>query len=183
METPAELEIHPAPYPSLEVHRAGFPLDHPYLEQCWTPILGPSSVLLLRRTAELWRDAIPATVETTELAAQLGLGKGRGRNSPITKTLDRLVRFRFAGWAAPDVLDVYSEVRPLRTRDLHRVPDWTAARHDELLTSHLDQLRDRAQDGPAIPPRGPLDDAAAMARRLDDFAAFQAVAEPSALGR
>lgn len=183
METPAQLEIHPAPYPSLEVHRAGFPLDHPYLEQCWAPILGPSSVLLLRRTAELWRDAIPATVDTSELASQLGLGKGRSRNSPITKTLDRIVRFRFAGWAAPGALDVYSEVRPLRSRDLQRVPDWTAARHDELLTSHLDALRSRAQDAPAVPERGPVDDATAMARQLDEFAASQTAREHSGLGR
>jgi hypothetical protein len=183
METPAELEIHPAPYPSLEVHRAGFPLDHPYLEHCWAPILGPSSVLLLRRTTELWRDAIPATVSTSDFAAQLGLGRGRGGNSPITKTLDRIVRFRFAGWAAPGVLDVYSEVRPLRSRDLSRVPDWTAARHDELLTTHLHQLRTRAQDEPIAPARAGDDDAAAMARRLDEFAVSQTAREHSGLVR
>lgn len=183
MEMPAELEIHPAPHPSLEVHRAGFPLDHTYLEQCWTPILGPSSVLLLRRTAELWRDAIPARLETAELGAQLGLSKGRGRHSPISRTVDRLVRFRFAGWAAPGVLDVYSEVPPLRARDLARVPDWTAARHDELLTSHLDQLSARTELGPAVPTIGVADDADAMARRLDEYALSQSAAEHSGLGR
>lgn len=183
METPAKLEIHPAPNPSLEVHRAGFPLDHPYVEQCWAPVLGPSSVLLLRRTAELWRDSIPARIETGELAAQLGLSRGRGRHSPITKTLDRLVRFRFAGWEAPGVLDVYTEVRPLRSRDVDRVPDWTAARHEELLTNHLEQLRNRAQPTRTGAARGPADDADAMAHRLDDFAASQATRQHSGLGR
>lgn len=183
METSAELEIHPAPHPSLEVHRAGFALDHPYLEQCWSPILGPSSVLLLRRTAELWRDAIPATVRTSDLAAQLGLGKGRGRHSPITKTLERVVRFRFAEWAAPGVLDVYSEVRPLRSRDLDRVPDWTAARHDELLTSHLDELRSRSSADPLASTPALGDPADVMAQRLDEYAAAQSAATHSGLGR
>lgn len=183
METPAELEIHPAPHPSLEVHRAGFPLDHPYLEQCWAPVLGPSSVLLLRRTAELWRDGIPARIETGELGAQLGLSRGRGRHSPITRTLDRLVRFRFAGWAAPGVLDVYSEVPPLRSRDLARVPNWTAARHEALLTSHLEELRARTEQARTSGGKSAASDAEAMARRLDDFATSQATVEHSGLGR
>ena len=183
METPAQLEIHPAPNPVLEVRRAGFPLDHAYLEHCWAPILGPSSVLLLRRTTELWRDEVPASVETSQLAAQLGLGKGRGRHSPITKTLERIVRFRFAGWAEPGVLDVYSEVRPVPSRDLRRIPDWCAARHDALLTSHLDELRSRAQRPTPAPDQSPADEANAMARRLDEFAASQAERAHSELGR
>jgi hypothetical protein len=76
METPASLEVHPAPHPRLGVHRAGFPLDNPYLEQCWIPVLGPSSVLLLRRVPWLWRDATPAEVDVAELGAQLGLRRG-----------------------------------------------------------------------------------------------------------
>lgn len=183
METPAELEIHPAPYPTLEVHRAGFPLDHPYLEQCWAPILGPSSVLVLRRTAQLWRDSIPARVDTSQLAAQLGLGKGRGRHSPITKTLDRIVRFRFAGWAGPGVLDVYTEVPPLRSRDLKRVPDWTAGRHEELLTAHLDELRNRTEQPLSTPRSSPVDNTEAMANRLDEFAASRTAGEHTGLGR
>lgn len=178
MEAPPELEIHPAPYPTLEVHRAGFPIDHPYLEQCWAPILGPSSVLLLRRTAQLWRDSIPARVATSDLAAQLGLGKGRGRHSPIAKTLDRIVRFRFAGWAGPGVIDVYTEVPPLRSGDLKRVPGWTAARHDELLTSHLDELRSRTGQQGTAPGSSDAGRAESMSRQLEHFAASQ-VAGPS----
>lgn len=187
MEAPARLEIHPAPYPVLEVHRAGFPLDHPYVEQCWAPLLGPSSVLLLRRTSELWRESIPAEVETTDLAAQIGLGRGRGRHSPITKTVERLVRFRFAHWAAPGVLDVFQEVRPVPSRDLSRLPQWSRGRHDQLLTAHLDEIAGRSATTPSPAPapavEEPLDEVEAMRRRFNDYADSQLAARPTELGR
>lgn len=179
MALPDRLEIHPAAYPNLEVHRAGFPLDHPYLEQCWSPILGPSSVLLLRHTAQLWRDSDPAVVDSADLAQQIGLGKGRGTHSPLGHTLSRIVRFRFAQWSAPGVLDVYTEVRPLRERDLGRVPDWSARRHDELLGRHLDSLSAPASSSMAAP----ANQASLMAQRLDEFASSRSHPIQSGLGR
>lgn len=175
METSSSLEIHPATHPSLEVRRAGFTLDHPYLEHCWTPILGPSSVLLLRRAAELWRDEMPAIIDTAELSGQFGLGRSAGSRSPFSRTVARIVRFRFAEWSGPDSLDIYTEVRPLRERDLDRVPDWCAARHDEYLTNQIEALSTRSHATPTAPAvsDGPRDDAAQMAQRLEEFANSQ----------
>jgi hypothetical protein len=114
MTEPSELlELHPVPHPNQAVRQAGFPLDHPYVEQCWTPALGPSSVLPLRRIPWLWRQATPATVSLDELGQQLGLGAGTGRTSHINRTIDRVTRFGFATLAAPGELHVYTEVRPL----------------------------------------------------------------------
>ena len=175
METPSSLEIHPAPHPSLEVHRAGFPLDHPYFEHCWTPILGPSSVMVLRRAAWLWRDQTPAVLDRAELAGQFGLGRSAGSRSPISRTLQRIVRFRFAEWSGPDAIDIDTEVRLLRSRDLEHVPAWCAARHDEHLTNHLETLRSRTAVAPSVPAQAPvdLDPASQMSQRLDQFAAAQ----------
>ena len=183
MTIPDRLEIHPAAHPSLEVHRAGFPLDHPYLEQCWSPILGPSSILLLRHTAQLWRDQSPAVVDTADLAQQIGLGKGHGNHSPLGRTLDRIARFRFASWAAPGVLDVYTEIRPLREHDRSRVPDWTARRHHELLERHLDSLGATAQRSEPVPARQSTDHTSVMAQRLDEFASSRSHPIQSGLGR
>jgi hypothetical protein len=126
------------PHPSAPVRRLGFPLDHPYLEQVWTPIIGPSSVLLLRRCAWLWRDAMPAQVRTEELAAQLGLGKGTGRSSPIWHTVERVVRFGFAATPEPAEIQIYTEVPPVRR--LERLPRWSLEQHERLLGQHLDEL-------------------------------------------
>jgi len=173
MENPSSLEVHPAPHPKLEVHRAGFPLDHPYLEQCWTPVLGPSSVLLLRRIPWLWRESAPAEVDVGELGAQLGLGRGDGRHSPMARTVERIVRFRFASWSGPGALDVFTEVPPLPDRHLDRVPGWCVERHEQLLTAHLDALG-RQGGGVAAPagsPFRPGSDAQRMSQQLDQLTA------------
>ncbi len=81
METNQLVRLHAVPHPSAPVRRAGFPLDHPYLEQCWAPVIGPTSVLLLRRLPVLWRENVSIELELEELAGSLGLGHSTGRNA------------------------------------------------------------------------------------------------------
>ncbi len=150
MEIPERLTLNPVPHPVPQVHRAGFPLEHPYVERCWTSVIGPSSVLLLRRVSALWRQQAPVTVDLSELATSLGLGRGTARSSPIRHTLERVVRFKAAAWSGPGELDVFTEVPPLSPRQLARVPAWTARQHNELLTRHLAELAERAST-PAVP--------------------------------
>ncbi|HVA42654.1 MAG TPA: hypothetical protein VNF50_04155 [Acidimicrobiales bacterium] len=80
-ETPAVLELHAVRHPEGLVRQVGFPLDHPFLERCWAPLIGPSSVMLLRRCSRLWQVASPARIPTEELSRQLGLGRGAGPSS------------------------------------------------------------------------------------------------------
>src|SRR4051812_19296621 len=149
--TPAVIDLHAVPHPATPVRQAGFPLDHPYLEQCWTPVIGPSSTILLRRCAWLWRDGEPARVPLEELAGQLGLGKGVARNSPIWHTLERVVQFRFASMPSPGELQVYTEVAPVAERQLERLPSWCRTQHDRLLGQHLDGLARSAGQAPTVP--------------------------------
>lgn len=139
------LVLHATAHPVAAIHRAGFPLDHPYVERCWAPVLGPSSVLLLRRMPELFRSSADPIVPLDELGRSLGIG-GTGQQSAIRRTVDRLVQFRFASWSAPGELDVYTEVPPLGPRQLDRVPESTRGAHESLLATHLDALA-------APPPR------------------------------
>jgi hypothetical protein len=156
------LVIHARPHPDFEVQRAGFPLDHRYVEQCWAPVIGPSSTLLLRRLPWLWRAGTTVNVEVGDLGRSLGLGAGTRRNSIIGRTLERIVAFRFAEWSAAGVLDVFTEARPLSARQLEQVPIWTRVLHEQLLDAHLSQLADRATQPMPSPP----DLATAMAERL-----------------
>ena len=136
----SRIVLHARPHPVLEVQRAGFPLDHRYVEQCWAPVIGPSSTLLLRRLPWLWRAGTTVSVDTADLGRSLGLGGGTGRNSVITRTLDRIVQFRFATWSDAGELDVFTEAPPLSPKQLARVPAWTRVLHEQLLTAHLGQL-------------------------------------------
>ncbi len=178
MTTPSEvLDLHAIPHPSAPVRQAGFPLDHPYLEHCWTPVVGPSSVLLLRRCTWLWREATPAQIAVEDLAGQLGLGRGSGRNSPIRHTLERVVRFRFAAMAAPGELEVYTEVPPLPERQLERLPSWCRREHERLLGQHLDGLAQLSK--PAIPPTEATPPHVRMAKHLDRLTNQATVTRPS----
>lgn len=140
METQSVIRLHGVPHPQAQVRQVGFPLDHAYVEQCWTPIVGPTSVLLLRRATLLWREGMSAEVEIEDLARSLGLGKSSGRNGSMQRTLERLCRFQFASFTGPAELEVFTEVPPLSPRHLERVPGWTRNRHEHLLGLHLDEL-------------------------------------------
>lgn len=135
----ASITIRATAHPIAHIHRAGFPLDHPYIERCWTPVLGPSSVLLLRRMPDVFRQSPATLVPLDELAGGLGIG-GTGQQSAIRRTLDRVVRFRFGAWTDPDELDIYTTAPPLNARQLERSDPSTRQAHERLLTEHLDAL-------------------------------------------
>ena len=151
-EPNSRLVIHAQPHPSLEVRRAGFSLDHRYVEQCWAPLIGPSSTLLLRRLPWLWREGTSVSVDVGDLGRSLGLGSAVGRNTKISRTLQRVVHFGFGEPCAPGELDVYTEVPPLSERQLARVPMWTRVLHEQLLSAHLSELSHPSRSAPLPVP-------------------------------
>lgn len=140
METQRVIRLHGVPHPQPQVRQVGFPLDHAYIEHCWAPVIGPTSVLLLRRLPIMWREGMTAEIDSAELAQSLGLGNSTGRNGTMQHTLDRLERFRFASFSGPDDLEVFTEAPPVSSRHLERLPAWTVKRHEHLLGAHLDEL-------------------------------------------
>ncbi|HXH59446.1 hypothetical protein [Iamia sp.] len=149
---PYDLEFAAADHPDPKVRHAGFSLNHPYVEQCWGAVLGPSGVAVLRRLPVLWADHEPARIPAGELARSLGLGRGTGANSRLQHALDRTTRFGLADWTEPGrALRVYTEVPPLDRHRLAQLPDWSHRAHDRLLTEHIDQLART----PAAPTQAP----------------------------
>lgn len=141
MERDRTLCFTPVDHPDARVQRVGFDVTDPYVEQCWSSVVGPSSTLLLRRLPVLWVARVPAEIGTSELSQSLGLGGGVGEHSRLVNTLQRLVRF---GLATPAVagagLDVYRQVAPLTPRQLARLPEWTRDAHERLFGAHLEQI-------------------------------------------
>lgn len=171
------LDLHAIPHPAAPIRQAGFPLDDPYLEHCWTPVIGPSSVLLLRRCAWLWREATPARITTEELARQLGLGRGTGRSSSVWHTIERVASFRFAAMPTPGELHVYTEVPPVSPHQLEHLPGWCQDEHERLLGRHLDTLARSAGQAPPQPDTAPPSHLR-MADRLDRLANKPSPAAP-----
>ena len=163
MERDPVLVFNPVHHPDQRVRRVGFDLSDPYVEQCWSAVVGPSSTLLLRRLSELWRHEVPAEIPAAELRRSLGLGAGTGPNSRLAATTDRLVHFGLVRQgSSPGGFDVFLEVAPLRPRRLDRAPEWTRSAHERLLSAHLERF-----DGVAQQTVAPT--AAATATELDRF--------------
>jgi hypothetical protein len=141
MERDRALSFTPVDHPDERVQRVGFDLTDPYVEQCWSAVVGPSSTLLLRRLPALWVAQVPAEIGASDLSRSLGLGVGAGERSRLANTLNRLVQFGLARPAPDDAgLDVFRKVAPLSSRQLARVPEWTHATHERMFGTHLEQL-------------------------------------------
>lgn len=146
---PASVELSPLFDPTLE--RVGFPLDHPYVEQVYCSVLGPSSVMLLRRAGQLFAEHPEGhRLDVVDLSRSLGLGVRAeaddvGRHAPLRRTMDRLVRFRMAEWRGDDRLGVHPNVAAIESHRIERLPESVQARHHELLSGHIAGLVARAE--------------------------------------
>ena len=111
------------------IDAVGHPAAHPYVERFWLPIIGPSSVLALRRIAR-WLERSPAGVTASIglLAGDLGIGQ-----SSAARTLARLVGFDLAAITPADHLGVRTVLPPLPRRLAVRLPDHLAGEHDALV--------------------------------------------------
>src|SRR3546814_11312313 len=85
MEPDQALCFTPVSHPDPRVQRVGFDLTDPYVEQCWSAVVGPTSVLLLRRLPTMWMARVPVEMGASELSQTLGLGVGVGKNSRLDR--------------------------------------------------------------------------------------------------
>ena len=152
---PTSVELSPLFDPTLE--RVGFPLDHPYIERVYCSVLGPSSVLLLRRAGQLFTEHPEGLrVDLVDLSRSLGLGvrpdaDDLGHHAPLRRTMDRLVRFRTAAWRAEDRLAIHAKLPALERHRVARLAEPVQAAHHRLLTDHLEGLVAQAEGRPLEP--------------------------------
>lgn len=91
------------------------------VESFWLPVVGPSALLIARKTA---RDTMrgPIEVQVCDLASAIGLGSHPtpGRNSPLVRSMARLERYGLAS-VSPGVFGIAPAWPPLS--------GWLAKRH------------------------------------------------------
>ncbi len=101
----------------------GFDPRSAYAERFWTPVLGPSTLLLHRHIIDLMTvDPDGFLLDLRDAAARLGLGDRTTRNGPFGRSLVRLVRFRQAQVRKTGVLAVRTTLPPVSPRVLARLP-------------------------------------------------------------
>lgn len=139
---------------------------------CWLPVVGPSTIALVRHIAHVTADGGEAHVPLSDLGRQLGLGPVEvpSRNNRLIRTLTRAEQFGLA-FSSIDVpgesmtLGINSEIALVPSRMLERLPDAARQYHavaveavnEALTSSGLPTLqrhavrRDVALAGPVSP--------------------------------
>jgi hypothetical protein len=110
----------------------------PYPERFWLPTLGPTALLLLRHIARRF-DHSPNgfTLDLADTSRCLGLGERLGRNSPLARSLGRIVQFDLAAQEEDGTLAVRRHVPPINRRHVRRLPPSAQEEHDAWVRSHL----------------------------------------------
>ncbi len=108
------------PWPDDVIELLGFDPRSGYCEQFWLPLIGPSTLWLLRRIAaglDVSPEGFPLPIPV--MAAYLGLGPASSKNSPMKRSIVRSVDFGLARLG--DGLEVRRKLPPLAARQIVRL--------------------------------------------------------------
>lgn len=132
MHDPDVIAVQAAIHPNPTVARLGIGLDHQYVEWCWTPLLGPTGTVLLRRLNAFCLDSGRASRPVPALADELGL-----KPATVRRTVERLQNFGFLGRQVAGVRDLYATVAPLTSRQLDKLPATVRDAHNRFVNELL----------------------------------------------
>ena len=142
-------ELTVVAWPDPVIDELGHDPRSAYVEQFWLPILGPSTVWLLRRLADgLEREPEGFVLDLPETARALGVGMRGGRQSPFMRSLERVCRFGAARWQSPTELAVRRRLAPLTRAQIERLPLSLQAEHrhwTESRPAHPDPAQQRVR--------------------------------------
>lgn len=107
-----------------------------YVETYWLPILGPSSIALLRMLAAgLALSPGGFTLDVPEAARSLGIGHRGGRNGPMARTIQRCCAFGATRIDHGHQLVVRPRLATLTPRQLSRLPAGLQQGHVDALSA------------------------------------------------
>lgn len=111
------------------VDELGHDVRSSYVETYWLPILGPSALWATRRLAD-WLDVSPDGIEVSlaELGPSIGVGGNVSRNTPVVRTMVRLVDFGIASIGG-STYGIRTTFAPLPLRLMRRLPVGLLERH------------------------------------------------------
>lgn len=137
---PDTIEVVPWLDPLVDVH--GYPVDDPYVEMFWLPVLGPTASWLLRRfVGGLIAEPEGYTTNLVHLARSIGVAHSSGRHSPFARALHRCTMFGVAQQVAISPMPVYAVRRTVprvARRHLERLPASLRSLHDTWPPSRID---------------------------------------------
>lgn len=130
--------IHILPWPDPVIDTLGHDPRGPYPERFWLPTLGPTALLLVRHIAYRFDRAPDGfTLDLAETSRCLGLGERLGRNSPLARSLGRIIQFDLAVQPDGETMAVRRNVPPINRRHVRRLPPSAQEEHDAWVRGHL----------------------------------------------
>ncbi len=125
-----------AAWPDEVIDRIGQLPSSAYFEWLWLPRVGPSAAWAYRRlTSGLGAQPDGYSVSLEELAHWLGLGRGTGTHSAVSRTLRRLTIFHLAVQLDESTLGLRRRVPPLTQAQLKRLSPQLQRTHLHLIDS------------------------------------------------
>jgi hypothetical protein len=174
------------PHTNPMVRACGIEPTDPYLEWCWLPVVGPSTVALVRHVADLTSPTGEARIPLSDLGRLLGLGAVDvpSRNNKLVRTLGRAEQFGlgFTSIGVPGesvTFGIHNELALVPFRLLERLPDVARQRHVVALEAANEALT--AAGLPAL--RSPQPTTERAAERPGADAPAVAADRPSRLGQ
>lgn len=128
------LRLRPLPASS----ELAFPLGHDYFEIVYTPLVGPTAVLLARAMARhLQAAGGPTTVCPVELALEVGIRASStdplGKRSHLVHAIDRLAHNHVVSRLGDRVLGVREGIQPVSDRTVEKLPGVVRDVHRDLV--------------------------------------------------
>ena len=105
-----------------------------YADMFWLPVLGPSSIALLRLIARQ-PNMTPLTPTRPKLAEMLGLGGGAGAVRNIERTIRRLQDNGLAKQHSASIIELSVVLPTLRRRQIDALDLRTQTAHAQILTN------------------------------------------------
>jgi hypothetical protein len=174
------------PHTNPMVRACGIEPTDPYLEWCWLPVVGPSTVALVRHVADLTSPTGEARIPLSDLGRLLGLGAVDvpSRNNKLVRTLGRAEQFGlgFTSIGVPGesaTFGIHNELPLVPFRLVERLPDVARQRHVAAVEAANEALT--AAGLPAL--RSPLPTTERAAERPGADAPAVAADRPSLLGQ
>lgn len=123
------------------VDSTGHPVNDPYIEMFWLPVLGPTATWLYRRLASGVIDGTADTfdsfdVDMAELARSIGVAHTSGRHNPFARALQRCTMFGAVRSVAVQPVHTVAVRRflpDLPRRHLQRLPDQLQIAHHDWM--------------------------------------------------
>jgi hypothetical protein len=135
IDLPLEVRLYGWDDPVID--RLGYAPDSEYVEYFWLPVLGPSSIWLLRRVSQLLEQSPHGiAVETTTFGRMLGLGGNTNGRSLLAKTITRCIHFDVAQPRGESIA-FRRHLPPLNARQLERLPAELRSLHGSTATHHI----------------------------------------------